>query len=109
VRCAHAQSPAALAEESQINTSRAAVLADAEALLTCYGAGEESGAELVHSVVELSFTSSVRFLQPGLLLKVLFRHAWPSLKPIGYPWSYLAARIGHCVPIWQPFIGTLRP
>ena len=30
----------------------------------------ESGAELLHAVVELSFTSSVRFLQPGLLLKV---------------------------------------
>ena len=30
----------------------------------------ESGAELLHAVVELCFTSSVRFLQPGLLLKV---------------------------------------
>jgi len=48
------------------------VLADAEALLTCYGVGEESGAELLHAVVELCFTSSVRFLQPGLLLKVGF-------------------------------------
>lgn len=46
------------------------MLADAEALLTCYGVGEESGAELLHAVVELCFTSSVRFLQPGLLLKV---------------------------------------
>ena len=49
--------------------SRVAVLADAEALLTCYGVGEESGAALTHTVVELCFTSSVRFLQPGLLLK----------------------------------------
>ncbi|KAK9831914.1 hypothetical protein WJX84_009658 [Apatococcus fuscideae] len=49
--------------------SRAAVLADAEALLTCYGVGEETGSELLHAVVELCFTSSVRFLQPGLLLK----------------------------------------
>ena len=48
------------------------MLADAEALLTCYGVGEESGAELLHAVVELYFTSSVRFLQPGLLLKVGF-------------------------------------
>ena len=48
------------------------MLADAEALLTCYGVGEESGAELLHAVVELCFTSSVRFLQPGLLLKVGF-------------------------------------
>ncbi|EFJ43388.1 hypothetical protein VOLCADRAFT_106827 [Volvox carteri f. nagariensis] len=108
------------------STSRAGVQADAEALLTCYGVGEESvplvseesadecvltaadwGAGLTplhsataapagapaagdshadnagggggrpymssavrgHSVVELSFTSSVRFLQPGLLLQ----------------------------------------
>ena len=59
------------AEELYLSSSRAAVLADAEALLTCYGVGEESGAELLHAVVELCFTSSVRFLQPGLLLKVL--------------------------------------
>ena len=57
-------------EELFLSSSRAAVLADAEALLTCYGVGEESGAELLHAVVELCFTSSVRFLQPGLLLKV---------------------------------------
>lgn len=47
-----------------------AVLADAEGLLTCYGVGEESGAALTHAVIELCFTSSVRFLQPGLLLQV---------------------------------------
>ena len=58
------------AEESALNTSRAAVLADANALLTCFGVGEESGTELLHAVVELCFTSSIRFLQPGLLLKV---------------------------------------
>ena len=58
------------ADDGYLSTSRAAVLADAEALLTCYGVGEESGAELLHAVVELCFTSSVRFLQPGLLLKV---------------------------------------
>lgn len=57
-------------EEQYLSSSKAAVLADAEALLTCYGVGEESGAELLHAVVELCFTSSVRFLQPGLLLKV---------------------------------------
>ncbi|GIM15032.1 hypothetical protein Vretimale_17907, partial [Volvox reticuliferus] len=99
------------------STSQAGVQADAEALLTCYGVGEESaptisedsadecsmtteewarlpvsppysklgdgagagsdtggnpyasGAVRGHSVVELSFTSSVRFLQPGLLLQ----------------------------------------
>jgi hypothetical protein len=28
------------------------------------------------------------------------------LGPIGYTWSYLACRIGHCVPIWQPCIGS---
>lgn len=60
-----------VSEDTIQSTSRAAVLADAEALLTCYGVGEESGAELLHAVVELCFTSSVRFLQPGLLLKVL--------------------------------------
>jgi hypothetical protein len=48
--------------------SRAAVLADAEALLTCYGTGEDLLPDMMHTVVELGFTSSVRFLQPGLLL-----------------------------------------
>ncbi|EIE18822.1 hypothetical protein COCSUDRAFT_59753 [Coccomyxa subellipsoidea C-169] len=46
-----------------------AVLADAEGLLTCYGVGEESSAALTHAVIELCYTSSVRFLQPGLLLQ----------------------------------------
>lgn len=46
------------------------MLADAAGLLTCYGVGEDSGAALPHAVVELCFTSSVRFLQPGLLLQV---------------------------------------
>lgn len=50
--------------------SRVAVLADAQALLTCYGVGEHGGAVLPHAVVELCYTSSVRFLQPGLLLMV---------------------------------------
>jgi Vitamin B6 photo-protection and homoeostasis len=27
-------------------------------------------------------------------------------RPIGYTWSYLASRIGHLVPIWQPIIGS---
>ncbi len=57
------------------------MLADAEALLTCYGVGEESGAELLHAVVELCFTSSVRFLQPGLLLKVISHLPGCSLRP----------------------------
>ena len=50
--------------------SRTAVLADAEGLLTCYGVGEDSTGQLTHAVIELCFTSSVRFLQPGLLLQV---------------------------------------
>jgi hypothetical protein len=29
-----------------------------------------------------------------------------SLKPIGSNWSYLACRIGHLVPIWQPLMGS---
>ena len=45
------------------------MLADAQGLLTCYGVGEDGSANLPHAVVELCFTSSVRFLQPGLLLK----------------------------------------
>ncbi|GAB4817363.1 hypothetical protein N2152v2_004409 [Parachlorella kessleri] len=53
----------------QGRSSREAVLADANALLACYGVGEESGAELTHAVVELLFTTSIEFLQPGLLLK----------------------------------------
>jgi hypothetical protein len=44
------------------------VLADAEALLSCYGVGEQMLPDMLHAVVELGFTSSVRFLQPGLLL-----------------------------------------
>ena len=55
--------------------AREAVLADAAALLTCYGAAEESGAALTHAVVELLFTTSVEFLQPGLLLKGNLRKA----------------------------------
>ncbi len=51
------------------------MLADAEGLLTCYGVGEESGAALTHAVIELCFTSSVRFLQPGLLLQVSAVHS----------------------------------
>jgi hypothetical protein len=27
----------------------------------------------------------------------------PSLRPIGYPWSYLACRIGLLVPFWKAF------
>jgi hypothetical protein len=42
---------------------------------------------------------------PGLLT-ARPRHL-PSLKPIGYSWSYLACRIGHFIPIWQPCIGSL--
>ena len=53
------------------------MLADAEGLLTCYGVGEESTGQLTHAVIELCFTSSVRFLQPGLLLQVR------SLLPAG--------------------------
>lgn len=53
--------------------SRTAVLADAEGLLTCYGVGEDSTGQLTHAVIELCFTSSVRFLQPGLLLQVCMR------------------------------------
>ena len=56
--------------------SRTAVLADAEGLLTCYGVGEESTGQLTHAVIELCFTSSVRFLQPGLLLQV---RAWQHI------------------------------
>ncbi len=44
------------------------MLADAEALLTCYGVGEELLPTMTNAVVELCFTSSIRFLQPGLML-----------------------------------------
>ncbi len=47
------------------------------------GAGSAGGGALAsvrgHSVVELSFTSSVRFLQPGLLLQV--GGAWNQPPP----------------------------
>lgn len=52
-----------------VRSTREAVLADAAALLSVYGVGEESGATLTHAVVELLFTTSIEFLQPGLLLK----------------------------------------
>ena len=60
---------AASAPADKAAASRTAVLADAQGLLTCYGVGEEGGTSLPHAVVELCFTSSLRFLQPGLLLK----------------------------------------
>lgn len=50
------------------STSRTAVLADADALSSCYGVGEVLLPDTLHTVVELGFTSSIRFLQPGLLL-----------------------------------------
>ena len=52
-----------------VRNTREAVLADAPALLACYGVGEESGISLTHAVVELLFTTSIEFLQPGLLLR----------------------------------------
>ncbi|RMZ57560.1 hypothetical protein APUTEX25_001760, partial [Auxenochlorella protothecoides] len=52
-----------------VRSTREAVLEDADALLACYGVGEESGARLTHTVVELLFTTSIEFLQPGLLLR----------------------------------------
>ena len=55
------------------------MLADAAGLLTCYGVGEDSSAALPHAVVELCFTSSVRFLQPGLLLQVSAVLSWSVL------------------------------
>ena len=58
--------------------SRTAVLADAEGLLTCYGVGEDSTGQLTHAVIELCFTSSVRFLQPGLLLQVRYWLCQPT-------------------------------
>lgn len=62
-----AQATGAAVEQER--STREAVLADASALLACYGVGEESGASLTHAVVELLFTTSIEFLQPGLLLK----------------------------------------
>ncbi len=67
--------------------SRTAVLADAEGLLTCYGVGEDSTGQLTHAVIELCFTSSVRFLQPGLLLQVSCPYhqlEWPPVRDNRY-------------------------
>lgn len=47
---------------------RTAVLADADALSSCYGVGEVFLPDSLSTVIELGFTSSIRFLQPGLLL-----------------------------------------
>ena len=74
-------------------STREAVLADADALLACYGVGEESGAELTHAVVELLFTTSIEFLQPGLLLKGVSNLYDDSSTPTGAPrksWSMRA-------------------
>lgn len=42
------------------------VLADSDALITAYTVGPD----IVHSVVELYHTSSIRFLNPGMLIRV---------------------------------------
>ncbi|CAG9460583.1 unnamed protein product [Pedinophyceae sp. YPF-701] len=47
---------------------RQTVLADGDALLTCYGVGRAM--VKANAVAELCYTSSVRFLQPGTLLSV---------------------------------------
>ena len=52
-----------------------------QGLRTAYGVGEQSGGALTNSIVELCFTSSVRFLQPGLLLTVARHVASASLAP----------------------------
>ena len=67
-------------QTDQAFASRDAVLADAAGLLTCYGVGQGSAGILPHAVVELCFTSSVRFLQPGLLLQVSRLHDETSLS-----------------------------
>ncbi|KAL4423371.1 hypothetical protein ABPG77_004302 [Micractinium sp. CCAP 211/92] len=69
----------------QERSTREAVLADAQALLAVYGVGEESGAELTHAVVELLFTTSIEFLQPGLLLKGVNLLYDDSNIPAGQP------------------------
>lgn len=46
-----------------------------QGLRTAYGVGELAGALLKNPIIELCFTSSVRFLQPGLLLTVGIKHA----------------------------------
>lgn len=61
------------------------MLADAEGLLTCYGVGEESTGQLTHVVIELCFTSSVRFLQPGLLLQACLRHQKYHFRNLNKP------------------------
>ena len=67
------------------DSAGSAAQADADALITCYRMGESGALKdakaakaagqtaLRHSVVELNFTSSVRFLQPGLLRQVSAR------------------------------------
>lgn len=48
-----------------VRSTREAVLEDADALLACYGVGEESGARLTHTVVELLFTTSIEWVSTG--------------------------------------------
>lgn len=48
-----------------MRSTREAVLEDADALLACYGVGEESGARLTHTVVELLFTTSIEWVSAG--------------------------------------------
>lgn len=54
----------------------------------------ESGAELLHAVVELCFTSSVRFLQPGLLLKVRRVQLCGSAAVLDPEWGALGSAVG---------------
>lgn len=74
----------------QERSTREAVLADADALLACYGVGEASSkdgpaSEITHAVVELLFTTSIEFLQPGLLLQGVSTLYDDSSTPLGAP------------------------
>jgi voltage-gated potassium channel Kch len=74
----------------QERSTREAVLADADALLACYGVGEASSkdgpaSEITHAVVELLFTTSIEFLQPGLLLQGVSTLYDDSSTPVGAP------------------------
>jgi len=91
-------------------TCRTAVLADADALSSCYGVGEVFLPDSLSTIVELGFTSSIRFLQPGLLL-----HGRPAPHSSGsvdeapgfdFPGSQL---VQHLLTGWRNSLAWLQP
>jgi hypothetical protein len=83
--------------------------------------GNRTSASMIDMLFLLaSSDASEEMLRPALKQKKLCEPSWPayqgctkyvgqrvaSLKTTQYAWSSWTCRIGHLVPIWQPFIGS---